>query len=412
MENELGSDDARNRALIKWLTCLMFLMFAMTSDAVGSVVVSLIAEFKLSLKEAVTFHYVPMAAIAVGAIFLGFMADRLGRQPTIIIGLLLFGISSAMFAFGNHFSYFVALLAISGVGIAVFKTGALALVGDITKSTVEHSSLMNTVEGFFATGAIIGPAIVATLLAMGLSWKWLYVTAAVICAALIIISMSVRYPKKTVSETPTTLVHTLRMGRDPYALAFSTLIMFYVAVEAAIYVWMPTYLAGYKGSLSWLPVYDALTVFFVLRAIGRFVGAWFIRFIPWTWVLALFAGAIFACFAASLIGGRSLGIYLLPISGLFMSVMYPTLNSKGISCFRKAEHGAAAGIILFFTAVAAALSPLAMGAVGDAFGGIQYGFWLATGFSFLLFGGLLVNLVRNPAKRRLAELERLNYVAH
>jgi MFS transporter, DHA1 family, quinolone resistance protein len=408
METEQGGFDARNRAMMKWLTCLMFLMFAMTSDAVGSVIPSLIKEFGLSLTEAGYFHYVPMAAIALGAIMLGFMADRLGRQPTIIIGLLLYGVSSAMFAFGNHFMFFVSLLAISGLGIAVFKTGALALVGDITKSTTEHSSMMNMIEGFFATGAIIGPAIVATLLATGLSWKWLYVTAAVVCGALVVMSWSVRYPKKTKIETPTTLLHTLRMGRDPYALAFSTLIMLYVAVEVAIYVWMPTYLEGYRGSLSWLPVY-ALTIFFVLRAIGRFVGAWFIRFIPWTWVLALFAGGIFACFAGSLIGGTNLGVYLLPLSGVFMSVMYPTLNSKGISCFRKSEHGAAAGIILFFTAVSAAAAPLAMGAVGDALGGIQYGFWLATGFSFLLFAGLLVNLVRNPAKRRLAELERLNY---
>jgi fucose permease len=30
--------EARNIALIKWLTYLMFLMFAMTSDAVGSVI--------------------------------------------------------------------------------------------------------------------------------------------------------------------------------------------------------------------------------------------------------------------------------------------------------------------------------------------------------------------------------------
>ena len=33
--------------------------------------------------------------------------------------------------------------------------------------------------------------------------------------------------------------------------------------------------------------------------------------------------------------------------------MYPTINSKGISCVPKAEHGAAAGVILFFTCVSA-----------------------------------------------------------
>jgi fucose permease len=386
----------------------MFMMFAMTSDAVGSIIPRLIKEYGLSLTAAGTFHYVPMAAIALAAILLGFMADRFGRQVTIIIGLLLYGVSSALFAIGNDFAYFVALLAISGLGVSIFKTGALALVGDITKSANEHSSLMNTVEGFFATGAIIGPAIVATLLANNFSWKWLYVCAAAICALLVAVSLTVKYPKKAAAaEAPASLVKTLKMGSDPYALAFSTMVMLYVAVEVAIYVWMPTYLADYHGSLAWLPIY-ALTIFFVLRAIGRFLGAWLIRFVPWTWLLAVFGAAIFACFAGALIGGTTAGAYLLPASGLFMSVMYPTLNSKGISCFRKSDHGAAAGLILFFTAVSAAAAPLAMGAVSDLLGGVQYGFWLATGFAFLLCAGLLANLVYNPAKRRLAELERIN----
>ena len=63
-------------------------------------------------------------------------------------------------------------------------------------------------------------------------------------------------------------------------------------------------------------------------------------------------------------------VYALPLSGLFMSVIYPTINSKGISCLPKAEHGAGAGVILFFTCVSAVLAPLAIGAVSDAFGQI------------------------------------------
>ena len=70
-------------------------------------------------------------------------------------------------------------------------------------------------------------------------------------------------------------------------------------------------------------------------------------------------------------GDRPAGaLYLLPLSGLFMSVIYPTLNSKGISCVPKKDHGAAAGVILFFTCVSAVFAPLAMGAAGDAMGHI------------------------------------------
>ena len=399
----------RESLLIKALTCMMFFTFAMTTDAVGSIIPTLLDEFDLSLRAASAFHYVPMVAIAAGALALGFLADRAGRKATIILGLAIYAASSVLFAFGSRFEFFIVLLGAAGVGVSVFKVGALALIGDFSRSTREHTTFMNTVEGFFAVGAIIGPAIVATLLAAGLSWKYLYVVAAVICAVLVLMASVVRYPPtNAVASAPATFVATLRKMRDAYALGFSTLIMLYVAVEVAIYVWMPTYLKDYTGSMPWLTTY-ALTIFFVLRAVGRFLGAWVLARLSWSTVLVVFAAAILACFAGSLYGGPALAVYLLPLSGLFMSVLYPTLNSKGISCFPRAEHGAVAGVILFFTAVAAAVGPLAMAAVSDALGDIKYGFVLATGFAALLFVGLLLNRVLDPAGQRLASRNDTDY---
>ena len=173
---------------------MMFLIFAMTTDAVGSVIPRIIQEFRLSMTAAGAFHYAPMAAIAVGALLLGFLADRLGRKKTIVVGLLLYAVGSGLFALGNSFGFFLALLALSGLGISIFKIGALALIGDIAESTSSHTSLMNTLEGFFGVGSIIGPAIVITLLNAGLSWKWLYEIAAVICVVLIVLALIVRYP--------------------------------------------------------------------------------------------------------------------------------------------------------------------------------------------------------------------------
>lgn len=405
MDDRRAPDGADLRQL-RWLTCLMFLMFAMTSDAVGSVIPKVIEEFRLSQKAAGAFHYVPMAAIAVGALLLGFLADRLGRKHTILLGLALYGTGSLLFAVGNSFGFFVGLLAVCGLGISVFKIGALALIGDIAPGSAAHTRFMNTVEGFFGVGAIIGPAIVATLLTQGLSWKWLYVIAAVMCGILMLVAVRVRYPERRhAGGEPIDLRRTMRMMGNPYALLFSGLIALYVAVEVAIYVWMPTYLASYQGEAAWLAVY-ALSVFFVLRAAGRFIGAWLLSHFDWAAVLAVFGIAIAACFAGALAGGPDLAVYLLPASGLFMSMMYPTLNSKGISCFQRHEHGAVAGVTLFFTALAAAAGPLAMAAASDAAGGdTRAGFQLATGFATALAVGLLLNWWRDPAGRRLREID-------
>jgi fucose permease len=112
-----------------------------------------------------------------------------------------------------------------------------------------------------------------------------------------------------------------------------------------------------------------------------------------------------------LLWGLEGAVWLLPLSGLFMSVMYPTLNSKGISCFPKSQHGAAAGVILFFTAAAAALGPLAMAAVIDANQSTRSGFVLATALAFLLFACSLGNWLTNPAQRRLQASDRQDYGA-
>lgn len=130
---------------------------------------------------------------------------------------------------------------------------------------------------------------------------------------------------------------------------------------------------------------------------------------PWQAVLAVFSGCILLCFAGSVAAGTALAVYLLPLSGIFMSVVYPTLNSKGISCLPKGEHGAGAGVILFFTCVSAVVAPLAIGAVGDAFGDIVYGFWLASGLAVLLFAGAAFNWVRNPTRALLEQLDATEY---
>ena len=393
-----------NTAIVKTLTYLMFTMFAMTTDSVGLIIPEVIRTFQLSLTAAGTFQYATMAGIAIAGLFLGQLADRVGRRRTIVIGLTLFAAACFLLAAGNSFLLFALMLGLSGLAIGVFKTGALALIGDISTSTAQHTSIMNTAEGFFGVGAIIGPAILARLLTAGLSWTWLYVIAGAMCVVLIVLALLVRYPETTM-PSHSGFSGTGRAMKSPYVLAFSAAAFLYVGVEAAVYVWMPTLLAG---SATALATYS-ISIFFGLRAAGRFLGAWMLTRVQWQSVLTLFSGCILLCFSVSVAGGVNWAVYLLPLSGLFMSIIYPTINSKGISCLPKSEHGAGAGVILFFTCASAVLAPLAIGAVSDAFGRIEYGFSLATGFAALLFVGALLNWLLNPTRMVLERLDVTEY---
>ena len=404
--NQTGADST----IIRWLTYMMFMMFAMTTDAVGVIIPEVMKDFDLSMTAAGMLHYGPMLAIALSGIFFGFLADRLGRKKTIILGLALFAITAYLFLAGSTFAYYLGLMMISGVAIGIFKTAALALIGDISTSTTQHTSTMNGVEAFFGVGAIIGPFLVTYMLTQGVDWKWLYIFAATFCVALIVMALFVKYPEsKHIPENPITLQQTLKMLKDPYALGFSLGAFFYVATESAIYVWMPTLLLDYSGNALFLATY-ALTIFFVLRAAGRFLGIWMMARFNWAVLMSLFSFAILLCFVGTIIIGTAAAVYLLPLSGLFMSVIYPTLNSKGISCFPKQNHGGAAGVILFFTALGAAFGPLSMGLVSDRYGGnAEYGFMVAGIFAGLLFVGLLINQLKSLTDVRLQALEKSEY---
>lgn len=69
MTNQILSE--REKKSVKWLTFIMFLIFAMTTDAVGVIIPEVIKTFGLTLTQAATFHYATMIAIAVSGICLG-----------------------------------------------------------------------------------------------------------------------------------------------------------------------------------------------------------------------------------------------------------------------------------------------------------------------------------------------------
>ena len=408
MESRAPAETA-GTTLLKVLVFLMFAMFAMTTDSVGTVIPEVIREFELGLTAGGSFQYATMSGIGISAIALGFLADRIGRKATILIGLCLFGVSSALFAAGHAFLFFVSLLFVSGLGIGIFKAGALALIGDLSGSTREHARTMNLIEGFFGIGAIVGPGIVAYMLHTGASWKWVYLIAGMLCGLLVLGSALAKFPRPIVTRSePARGGEAIRMAGDPAARFFGSALMLYVAAEAAIYVWAPTYLAGYSGSWLWLAAY-VVSIFFVLRAAGRFLGVWLLSRFDWGTVLFACSTAMALLFWAAVVGGREVAIFTLPATGLFMSVLYPTINSTGISCYDKGRHGSIAGLLLFFTCLSAVFAPMAMGALGDWLGDSAYSQLLGAVFASLLAVLCGWNVSRQPFAAILAKRDRDDY---
>ena len=390
---------------IKGLTYVMFAMFAMTTDSVGLIIPEVIRTFGLSLTAAGAFQYATMGGIAVAGLFLGQLADRFGRRPVLVAGLTLFAASSFALLAGNTFLFFTLLMGLSGVAIAVFKTAALALIGDISTSTAQHTAIMNTAEGFFGIGSIIGPAILARLLGAGVAWQWLYVLAGGICVVLIVTGAADRL--STVGAHGSCAHGLERICRSDEELVRPGVLDRHLS------------LCGRRGGDLRLDADLARAS----RNAGDVAG----RLQPVDFLLSARRRSLSGRLDADPVpvagrgrtlqrrhsgvvrrqradGGRMGGLSAAAVGAVHVGHLSDA-QFQGHQLRAKAEHGAAAGVILFFTCVSAVVAPLAMGAIGDAMGHIRYAFWLAAAFSALLFVGLLLNWIFDPTR---AVLERLN----
>lgn len=114
----------------------------------------------------------------IGGPLAGALADRLGRRPVVVAGCVLHGGAAAMQGFTDSYTVFLMLELISGFGVAVWVTGAAALLADFTRVTNRGRgvALRNT---SMRLGILAGPAaagVIATTFDIGAVMVFIGVT--------------------------------------------------------------------------------------------------------------------------------------------------------------------------------------------------------------------------------------------
>ena len=332
-------------------------------------------------------------------------------KTTIVIGLILFALNSYLFAVANSYFAFIILLIVSGASIGIFKTGALAMIGDITHSTQDHTSTMNMVEGFFGVGAIIGPAIVARLLLVRNFLEMaLRDRRHVVRLSACLSGLDRKVPENDEGFEPSPSIFKPHIPYFKEPLRHWILhCMFSLRRGGVRRLCVAANLS--QRAQAFFGFYGGLCGFDFLYSSRRGKVPRFLGYCPLA--LGHCPCRVQRCDSRLL---RWLDDWRSQCNRISAGALrliyvgsYPTMNSKGISCFPKAEHGAISGVLLFFTCAGAALGPLAMGAVSDSFGDLRAGFALATACAGLLFAGLLYNWIANPTRQVLQHSDVTEY---
>lgn len=163
--------------------------------------------------------------LTYGALLLfgGRLADSIGRRQAFVLGLVVFGVSSAACGLATNGSVLVAGRLVQGVGAALLSAAALSIIVATYGAVQSQLNIALTAwSGLGVIGATIG-VILGGIIVHALSWHWAFLInvpiVAVVAVAAFIKLDPMRSSHRQSLKLPTAIVATLGIGLVCYGLS-------------------------------------------------------------------------------------------------------------------------------------------------------------------------------------------------
>lgn len=145
------------RRLLILASAMIFIDVAFFA-AIAPLLPEYVDKLGLSKAEAGILSAAYAAGTLLGSLPAGFIASRMGPRKTVIHGLILLGLASVVFGFGEQILLLDAARFIQGIAGALIWSGALTWL--ITTAPEEkRGSIIGTALGTAVAGALLGPAL-------------------------------------------------------------------------------------------------------------------------------------------------------------------------------------------------------------------------------------------------------------
>ncbi|MTD52810.1 MFS transporter [Amycolatopsis pithecellobii] len=131
-----------------------------------------------------------LLGLALGSLFAGPLADRLGRRKVILASLIFFGLMSAATALTSDILWFSILRVLTGFGLGAALPNATTLVSEYAPSQRRSQMMALTYCGMTLGGAVAG--YLTNLFVQVASWHWAMVAGGIlplVCAVLVAVAL-------------------------------------------------------------------------------------------------------------------------------------------------------------------------------------------------------------------------------
>jgi FHS family L-fucose permease-like MFS transporter len=392
----------RNRYMVG-IVFLTFFVMSLLTNILGPIVPDIISSFNVSLAAAALLPFSFFIAYGVMSIPAGFLVERFGERPVMLVAFFAGTVGSLSFAVHPSYGVAVISLFVMGSGMATLQTAINPLLR--VSGGEEHFAFNSAfAQLIFGIASFISPFIYSYLvLNLGratnqnlvltvlgkitppaLPWASMYWIFAVFTLGMIAVLFFSAFPRveRTADESAGSWKMYGSLFRKPMVWAFFACVFAYVGSEQGTADWISKFLAIYHGYDPHTTGATAISWFWGLLTAGCFIGMGLLKIFDSRYVLIGTCTGALLCLSAALFGPARVSVIAFPAIGLFASVMWPILVSLALNSVSE-HHGSFAGI-LSTGIMGGAVVPVIIGRIGDHFG-LRAGI----AFLYLTFGCVL-----------------------
>lgn len=401
-----------------------YALYAVLLNSVGTVILQSIASFAISKTSGSILEGCKDLTIAVVSFFLASSLPRIGYRRALIVGLLLLAAACAAMPLLHSFQMTALSFVITGATFGLAKVVVYGTVGLITPDPHRHASIIGLIEGVFMAGVLGGYWLFGAFIDPEVRFAWLQVYwvlagCSVAVAALWALSPLDESPlrREDRSSPMESFVAMLGLLRQPVVGAFLLCAFLYVLIEQGLGTWMPTFNNEVLRLSPQLSV-EITSVYAASLCAGR-LGASLVlrRFSRFSFLIictAAMAPLVLVALAATAHAGHgpivdrwnavSLSVLILPLVGLLLAPIYPTINSIVLSALPVERQAGMTGLIVVFSALGGTLGSFLTARIFAAFGGRIAVASVLVPVGLLLAGLLLLRRLSHAPPKATTEL--------
>jgi FHS family L-fucose permease-like MFS transporter len=352
--------------IIVILILLTFFVISFLTNILGALNPNVSSSYTLTETMAGFLPFAFFIAYGIMSIPSGLLVEKWGEKKMMIIAFTLAFLGALIFAIFPQFNVFVISLFTIGAGMAALQVVINPL---LRVSGGEEHFAFNSVlaQLIFGLASFISPqmytylvtninqgnidkpliGLMTSLVPQSLSWVSVYWVFAVLSILMILVIFLVKFPKVELQEDEKagSRESYLELFKNKYVVLFFLGIFCYVGTEQGISYWMSKFLSNYHGYDPDTTGADAVSYFWGLMTIGGILGLVLMKLFDSKKILRWFTILAILCVAAGLFAGDYIALWAFPISGFFLSVMYPVIVSLGLNSVSR-HHGSFAGILM------------------------------------------------------------------